>query len=145
MNNDLTSAKELLVNNGYTCVLFKDGNEFHSFDRGVKPLIDFLESGKDFDGFYAADKTVGAGAAHIYVLLGVKALWANIISQSGKEILEKNNIQIFFGKQVPYIINRSGDGVCPIESSVKDIKNSNEALSAIKEKLKKLNSAKQKD
>lgn len=135
MNNDTAIAKNTLIKNGYTCVLYSNGIEHHSTLRGVKPLIDFLESGKDFNGFCAADKTVGAGAAHLYVLLGVKEIWANIISEDGMNILQQNNISVYCESAVPFIINRTGDGACPIETAVKGIYCSKQALDTIKQTL----------
>ncbi len=138
MDNNTLKAKRILLENGYTCVLCSDTEEFHSTLRGVKPLLDFLESGKDFSGFVAADKTVGAGAAHLYALLGVKEVWASIISEAGKKVLLENNITVFYESEVPYIINRKGDGMCPIETAVKDITSSQKALKAIKQTLEAL-------
>lgn len=139
MKNNCLTAKNILLENDYTCVLYLNGIEYHSTLRGVKPLIDFLESSIDFSGFSAADKVVGAGAAHLYILLKVKAVWAKVISEKAKKILQNNNISVFFEKEVPYIINRTGDGVCPIETAVNGIKDSNKALESIKQKLNKLN------
>lgn len=139
MKNNCLTAKNILLENDYTCVLYLNGIEYHSTLRGVKPLIEFLESNIDFSGFFAADKVVGAGAAHLYILLKVKAVWAKVISEKAKKILQENNISVFFEKEVPYIINRTGDGACPIETAVNCIKDSNEALVAIKQTLKKLN------
>ena len=102
-------------------MLYSNGTEYHSALRGVKPLIDFLESGRDFKGFCAADKVVGAGAAHLYVLLHVKAVWARLMSKDAVDILQTNGIDAFYDEMVPYIINRSGDGACPIETAVKGI------------------------
>lgn len=141
MNNDTIAAKNSLLENGYTCVLCRGGTEYHSTLRGVKPLLDFLESGDDFAGFCAADKTVGAGAAHLYVLLGVQSVWANVISEQGRRILQQNNIAVFGEQVVPFIINRAGDGVCPIETAVTGIARSDEALVAIQETLQKLKSS----
>lgn len=138
MENNCLKAKNILLENDYTCVLYLNGIEYHSNFRGVKPLIDFLESDIDFNGFYAADKVVGAGAAHLYVLLKVKAVWAKVISEKAKKILQENNIAVSFEKQVPYIINRTGDGACPIETAVMGISNSNDAFVTIKQTLKKL-------
>ena len=138
MRNDTKKARDILVKNGYTCVFCRENEEFHSALRGVKPLIDFLESNTDFNGFSAADKTVGLGAAHLYLLLGVKSVWAKVISQGAKEILEKNGVEVSFEEEVPYIINRRGDGRCPIETAVGGISNSNEALKMIKETLANL-------
>lgn len=140
MNNDTEIAKNTLIKNGYTCVLYSNGIEHHSTLRGVQPLIDFLESGQDFSGFCAADKTVGAGAAHLYVLLGVQEVWANIISEDGRNILQQNNISVFCESVVPFIINRTGDSVCPIETAVKGITCSPKALVTIKQTLETLKS-----
>ena len=138
MNLNTQTAKDILLKNNYTCVLYLDGVEHHSTQRGVKPLIDFLESGNNFRGFSAADKTVGAGAAHLYVLLGVKSLWANIISEAGEKVLKENNISVSYEKLVPFIINREGNGTCPIETAVKGVNSSKEALEIIKQTLEKL-------
>lgn len=136
--SDLLKAKEILLKGGYTCVLCKSGTEYHSDLRGVNPLLDFLDSGYDFTGFSAADKTVGAGAAHLYVALGVKAVWANVISKVGRKILEENNIHVSFNECVPHIINRKGDGLCPIEKAVKDITATDAAIEKIRETLSNL-------
>ena len=138
MNNNLLKAKDSLVKNGYTCVLANENSEYNSTLRGVKPLIGFLESGVNFSGFSAADKTVGAGAAHLYVLIGVVSVFANVISREGKRILEENGISVYYENLVPYIINRAGNGPCPIETAVKTAASSSEALLVIKETLKNL-------
>lgn len=136
--DNLNKAKEMLTANNYTCVLCKDDEIFHSQKRGVKPLIDFLETKKSFNGFSAADKTVGAGAAHMYVLMGIKELWANIISEEGESILKNNNICVTYEKKVPYIINRAGDGQCPIEKCVQGVCDSKQAFERIRETLSNL-------
>ena len=138
MSNEALVARQRLIDGGYTCVLLHDGEEYTSVERGVKPLIAFLQSGKSFTGFVAADKTVGAGAAHLYVLLGVRALWANVISAAALEILKSHGIDASYGECVPHIINRRGDGICPIESAVSGAKTSEEAYSLILNALARL-------
>ena len=138
MNTNLEKAKEMLIYGDYTCVLYDGASEYHSNQRGVRPLIDFLNSKTDFSSYCAADKVVGAGAAHLYVLLKVKTVWAYVLSNAAKVILESNNIKVHFNKQVPYIINSTGDGMCPIELCVSGITDSNDALVAIRKRLKEL-------
>ena len=138
MNTNLEKAKEMLILGDYTCVLFNGTQKHYSNQKGVRPLIEFLESNIDFSDYCAADKVVGAGAAHLYVLLKVKSVWANVISSPAKEIFMSNNIAIFFESEVPHIINRTGDGICPIEECVTGITNSNAALEAIQKRLKEL-------
>ena len=136
--DSLKRAKETLIKNKYTCVLCKGEEIFYSDKRGVKPLVDFYETKKDFSGFSAADKTIGAGAAHIYALMGIKEIWANIISEEGEIILKQNNISVSYENKVAYIINRAGNGQCPIEKCVCGIENSEEAFKRIKETISNL-------
>ena len=138
MDINLEKAKEILILGDYTCVLFNGTQKHYSNQKGVRPLIEFLESNIDFSNYCAADKVVGAGAAHLYVLLKVKSVWAYVLSNAAKVILESNNIKVHFNKQVPYIINRTGDGMCPIELCVSGITDSNDALVAIRKRLKEL-------
>ena len=135
---DLEKAKQILKDDNKTCVLVNGETVLSSTLRGVKPLLDFLNSGNDFENFSAADKTVGTGAAHLYILLNIKNIWANVISEKALALLNESGVYIEFGQVVPYIINRRGDGMCPIEKAVKDTKNSTLALDIIKATLEKL-------
>ncbi len=134
----INTAKDILIKNGYTCVLYNGKAAYSSTERGVKPLLQFLQSGADFSGFCAADKVVGAGAAHLYVLLKIKTVWANVISESAKSVFEQNGIFVTYGTLVKAIKNRKGDGLCPIESAVGGITDSAVALDTIKNTLKNL-------
>ena len=138
MYNLLKTARQRLIDGEYTCVLLLGDDEYTSHERGVKPLLTLLEENYPSRGAVAADKCIGAGAAHLYVLLGVKAVWANLISESAIEVLKDSGIEVDYEKCVPYIINRKGDGPCPIESAVKDASDSMQALSLIKSALKAL-------
>ena len=131
MQTKIEAARQRLAKGNFTCVLHIRGEEYTSFERGVKPLLAFLKSKTDFAGAIAADKTVGAGAAHLYCLLGVRAVWANVISEAAEEILIKAGIAVFYGERVPYIINRRGDGMCPIESAVAGATSSQHAYELI--------------
>ena len=124
-------VRKRLTEGDFTCVLHLRGEEYTSFERGVKPLLEFLKSGISFKEAIAADKTVGAGAAHLYCLLGVRAVWANVISEAAEEVLTKEGIAVYFGERVPYIINRRGDGMCPIERAVADATSSQHAYKLI--------------
>ena len=138
MIKEIETVKNRLIGGDFTCVLHINGLEFSSKERGVKPLIKFLESGKSFVGAVAGDKTVGAGAAYLYVLLGVKCVWANVVSAKAKDVLNRYRIGLFYGELVPNIINRQGDGVCPIEQAVIGANSPENAYELIKEKLKTL-------
>ncbi len=138
MNANLVKAKELLEANDYTCVLQKEKTVLISTDRGVKPLLVWVNESKDFTGFSAADKVVGKAAAYLYVLLKVKAVYAKIISVPAAHVLEEHGIEVFFGEKVDAIHNRTNTGFCPMETTVWDIHNPEEALVAIQNKASEL-------
>lgn len=131
---DLQRARELLSRGGYTCVLCRE-DVFHTATaRGVKPLVDWLDSGLELGGFCAADKVVGRATAFLYVLLGVRAVHALVMSSPAREALEAGGIAASCDREVPGIINRRGDGPCPFEEAVLGITSPTEALEAIRRK-----------
>lgn len=89
--------------------------------RGVRPLLQWLAAGVRLDGFSAADRVVGKGAALLYAKLGVKAVWAATMSGTGLETLRAHGIGASYGTLVPVILNRDRTGMCPIERSVEHI------------------------
>ena len=125
---------------GCTCVLCRDDRLVSSYRRGVAPLLELLDSGEDFSGFSAADKVVGKATALLYRLLGVKALYAGVISQAALDVLEGSGIALQWQEKVPYIINRAGDGQCPMEAATAQIDDPRAALEAIRQTLKALQS-----
>lgn len=134
----LEKAKMLLNKTGCTCVLCNGDVIITDKRRGVRPLLDLLDSEANFDGFSAADKVVGKAAAHLYCLLKIKNLYANVISVPALAVLENAGIYVEYGTLVPAIKNRTGDGSCPMESAVWDISSSAEALCAIIKTLSRL-------
>lgn len=138
MKNDLKKAIDILNSGQYTCVLCKD-NEIHtSTERGVRPLLGWLESETKLKGFSAADKVVGKAAAFLYVLLGVKEVYAPVMSESAIYTLSRNGIFPRCDVSVKNIINRAGTGNCPMEEAVMDIIEPKEAINNIKLKLLQL-------
>lgn len=131
---DLERARQVLAEGGYTCVLCR-GEEVHTATaRGVKPLVDWLDSELELRGFSAADKVVGRATAFLYVLLGVERVHALVMSTPAREALEASGIDAFCDREVPGIINRRGDGPCPFEEAVLGITDPAEALTAIRRK-----------
>lgn len=137
--SDLQKAHDLLRSGGYTCVLCRDEEIHTSQARGVRPLVQWLTFGPDLRGFSAADKVVGKATAYLYCLLGVKAVHALVMSGAAAEVLRKNGIEVTQDKLVENIINRAGNGICPFEAAVWNIHTPEEALPAIRNKMKEMN------
>lgn len=138
MNKDLERAKLLLQQDGCTCVLCKNDAVFYGRIRGIRPLVDFLDSGLDFCGFSCADKVVGRAAAYLYCLLGVAAVHAQVMSQDAKKILLQHGIACSCDNLTNTIRNRQNTGPCPMEAATADVQTPAEALCAVRNALKQL-------
>lgn len=140
MNKDTYFATALLKTKGLTNVLVNKDSVYVSRQRGVAPLLECLEGGKDFSGYCAADKVIGKAAAYLYVLLDVKEVYAVTASIHAAEVFKRYGISFICENTVSAIKNRDGNGLCPMESAVMDIDTPEAALKAIKEKLSELKS-----
>lgn len=135
---NLEKARNHLDSGNYTCVVCKGDALHFATDRGVKPLLNWLDSGVDMKNYSAADKVVGRATAFLYCLLGVSEVYANVMSRPAAQVLTENGIGAHYGKLVDGIINRRGTGPCPFEETVMNITDPDEALAAIRGKMELL-------
>lgn len=90
-------AIDLLFAERCSCVV-RNGDTIRIFrERGVRDLWRLLHKEPELlDGAFVADKVVGKGAAAL-------------------ELLNGAGIPVSYTVAVPHIINRAGDGICPVE------------------------------
>ncbi|HML02292.1 MAG TPA: DUF1893 domain-containing protein [Candidatus Bathyarchaeia archaeon] len=135
---DLEMAKHHLKEQGHNLVIAKDGRIVFATRRsGVSGFLTATEklSKDDLVGSSVADRVVGRAAALLCLYCSVTAIHAVILSEEGKELLEKNGVQFQFESLVPNILNRKKTGTCPFEQMMSSISNAKEAY----EKLKSCN------
>ncbi|WP_317854583.1 DUF1893 domain-containing protein [Chakrabartyella piscis] len=123
-----------------TCAMLSVRGELHtSSKKGIAPIMEVLATDPKFlQGALVADRVIGKAAAMLLVKAGIWELYAEVISEHARMFLEVHNIPITYSKVVPYIINRKGDGMCPMEATVLDMKNVNEAYVALQNKVAEL-------
>lgn len=138
MKADINKAKEIFAGGNYTCVLVKEDVIYTSDKRGVAPLLSWLDCGTQFTGFSAVDKVVGKAAAFLYVLLDVEYVYAEVISKPAVKVLESNGILVEYNVLSDAIRNRDNTGFCPMETTVMEIEDKDEALVAIRNKIKSM-------
>ena len=114
--NDLTHAIENL--SGHSICLCRDGEILTDDGRGISPMMRFLAEGRDLNGYSAADVIVGKAAAMLFIKAGIRAVYGEVTSQAGYELLQGYGIPCTYGTLTDRIINRRGDGVCPMEEAV---------------------------
>ena len=141
MDKDLALAKQLLTTEEHTCVLCRDDRIYTSTRRGVAPLLGWLDSDLDLRGFSAADRVIGKATAYLYCLLGVKEVFARVISRPATQVLENHGIPAHWDTLVEGIQNRQKTGPCPMEHATRNCATPEEALTAVRETLKQLQQA----
>ncbi|MCM1449952.1 MAG: DUF1893 domain-containing protein [Clostridiales bacterium] len=104
-----------------------------TFDgRGVADLFYLLKANPDFlDGADVADKVVGKGAAAIMILGQIHAVHADVISEPALRLLRQSSVMVSYEEVVPNIINRKGDGICPVETICMECTTAEECLPLI--------------
>ncbi|MDE6655639.1 MAG: DUF1893 domain-containing protein [Anaeroplasmataceae bacterium] len=133
---DLEYAKKRLEGN--TVCLVKEDSLFISQKHGVTPLLEFIESGINFKGYSAADKIVGKAAAFLYACMGVKEIYAEVLSKEAISVFEKYNTSFEYNMLTDNIINRKGTGLCPMEEAVLNCSSKEAAILTIYSKVKTL-------
>ena len=135
---NLEKAKSVLNGSEYTLVLCNGDKLYTSTKRGVAPMLEFIDNGTDLRGFSAADKVVGKAAAALFVHAGVCEIHTDVISKPAADFLHAKGITFTYNLLADNIINRKGDGICPMEQVTADIADTDEAIAAIRKRLEEL-------
>lgn len=98
-------------------------------------MVHFLEQAVPLQGFSAADKVVGKAAALLFVRSGVRAVYAPVMSRQAVSVLSRNGIQAVYDTITEAILNRQGNGLCPMEAAVQGIEEPEAAFTAVRETL----------
>ena len=136
----LSRAVNLLHSDSYTCILCDRDRILTSRSNGIAPLLTRIEDKEDLRGMVCADKIIGKAAAMLLLYGGVRAVHGDVLSVRAKALLEREGVAVSYGVLTDGIINRKGDGPCPMEQAVADLTDPAEAprvLRATLEGLKK--------
>ena len=142
MEKDFQKAKEEFNSGKYTLVICKDEDIIKSDITGIRPLMNLIDTKKDYKDYSAADKIVGRAAAFLYSLLHIKNLYGEVMSKGAIEILKNAGIYYEYKTLTDFIENRTKTGICPMDEAVKNIDNPIDACEAIRNKMKFLQSQK---
>ena len=130
---DIQIAKSNLE--GHTICLCKSGDCLYSESRGIAPMMGFIERGLNLSGYSVADAVVGKAVALLFVKCGIKSVFAKTISEYALAVLEQYGVEYEYQTLTPKIINRDGTDICPMEKSVINTDDPEEAYSILKQKL----------
>lgn len=101
-------------------------------NRGIVDLFNILNRNDTFlKGAIVADKVVGKGAAALMILGMINEVHADVISESALDLFNSTPVKVSYQKVVKNIINRKGDGICPIEALCSSCTTAQECLPLI--------------
>ncbi|HYF92350.1 MAG TPA: DUF1893 domain-containing protein [Symbiobacteriaceae bacterium] len=118
------NAADLLRNSTHSVVAVSpDGTLLGSADgKGVRPFMTLaLELGPALRGAALADKVVGRAVALGCVHFGVASVFGFVMSDGARAILGAAGIPHTYDRTVPFIRNREGTGLCPVEALMVDL------------------------
>lgn len=127
--NDLWIAREHLLKNNLSFVIVKNGEIlYESSEGGIKGILDVVKSyGEHFAGSALADKVVGKAVLLVSLKVGVKSIYAKVISEGALDLASRYSISILYDEVVKAIMNRSETNVCPFEKAVASVNDAEEA------------------
>jgi len=99
---------------GIATLILGFGDAFHLVPR-------ILNNFNDSD--YTAALGIGKLAGSLLAVGGVKAIYADVMSEYAIPVMDQFNIEYEYKTKVPYIINKDKTGMCPMENKFKDVEN----------------------
>ncbi len=125
----------ILHDEGLTLVVKSEDGKLHRYtQRGVKDLLSLVsESPEVLHGALVADKAVGKAAAACMAVGGVRQVHADVMSEPALALLQRHGVMAQWDQLVDHIINRAGDGWCPMERLSRDVDDLATIITRVKE------------
>lgn len=142
MNNSYRDkALAVLRNTDASFVYVTEEAVLTSEYKGIRRLLTLVNEQTVLAEGFVADRIVGKAAALLMVLQGAKNVYAETIDQPALAVFRTHGVNVMFRKAIPIIINRAGDGICPMENAVLAVDDPREAFTVLSETVKKLMNA----
>jgi hypothetical protein len=131
---DLEIAKKRLTENSLSLSVVKNGEiVFETASHGVSGFLEAVEKfGDKLEGASVADRIVGKAIALLCVYARVRAIYAIVLSENAKEVLEKNMVHHEWKCLVENILDASKSGLCPFEKLATEISSPKDAYKMLK-------------
>jgi hypothetical protein len=131
---DLEIAKKRLNENGLTLSIVKNGKiVFETASHGVSGFLEAIEKFRNkLEGASVADRIVGKAIALLCVYAKIKAIYAKVLSENAKEVLEENMVFYEWKSLVENILDADKTELCPFEKLATKISSPKDAYERLK-------------
>jgi hypothetical protein len=138
---DLETAKTLLYRKELTLSIVKNGETlFETRSSRISGFLGAIEKlGDTLEGASLADRVVGKAIALLCVCTKIKEVYAEVLSEKAKQVLEENRIGHEWKELVQIVLDLNRGGICPFEraaAGISDPKDSYSIFKALQEALK---------
>jgi len=105
------------VNSSDTFRVYHKGKPiFKSKKEQLRPLLEYIdEFSPQVQGVVIFDRIVGNAAALLLKKASCLEIYSPLGSEFAARTLSEQGIKYHFSRTVPYIINKAGDDICPME------------------------------
>lgn len=135
----INQAKNKMIESELSCFAYLKNGEYTSQYSGIRPLLQPLNKDRYFfKDAIVIDKVIGKSAAFLLLYGKVKKVHAFVMSEHAKNLLNSYNIDYSYDKLVPYIENNIKTDMCPMEKTVLEIDDIEEAFNALNRKVDEL-------
>ena len=114
-------AIETLHKERCSCVVLNHDELTVCDGPGISDLLRLLNTEPQIlEGAFVADKVIGKAAAALLILGAVKEVYTDLISDAAVKLLSRTQVKLTFARQVPTILNRLKNDICPMEKLCAD-------------------------
>ena len=132
--SDLDIAKSALYEEELTLIIVKNGKVL--FDTASHRISGFLgaieQLGAGLEGASVADRVAGKAIALLCVYAKISDVYAEVLSEKAKAVLEENEIRHEWKELVKNILDLNKSDVCPFEKLAADISDPEDAYRKFK-------------
>ena len=135
--SDIDIARELLLKTDFSIVVIKNGNILTKKQGvGIRPILEVIEELKEeMKDSIIGDRILGKASALLCKYVKAKGVYSPQATKTAIALLITAGIPIQIDGMVPYIKNKSGDGVCPFEKMLIDVDSPEEAYNILKKNV----------
>lgn len=124
------------------CAAIRDGQIIASeAGSGVAPVLKMYKLGQLHESFLV-DKVIGKAAAMVMTQGGITGCHGITVSQAALNWFQRCNVPVTYDCVTDHIVNRAGDGMCPMEQAVLQLQEDSDIVSVLEETLAKLRNPK---
>ena len=115
-------------------MLIENHGETTSYNApGVQDLLHLTAVEPErLQGAVVADRRVGKAAAALLIKGGVKTVYTPLLSTPAKETLQAAGIPVYAREEIPFMINKDGTDLCPMEKKLMDVNTAEDCVTLLR-------------